>query len=212
MLISAFFLLATYLLGSVPFGYLFTKCGTGKNILELGSMSIGSTNVERVAGKNIALLTQVCDILKGFLPIGITILLQKKNIIFFEDYFIYFIALAAILGHNFSVFLKLKGGKGVNTTLGASFLLAPIQVLVSVIIFFVVKWLTKYVSIGSICLGVSLPLTGLFFPMSYCYYYLITVALLIIIMHIPNIRRLIHGHENVSSCQQKKHKNTKSIE
>jgi len=207
MQINALFILAAYLLGSVPFGYLFTKYATGKNVLELGSMSIGSTNVERVAGKKISVLTQVCDMLKGVLPVGTAILLQRNNIIFLEDYFIYLIALAAILGHDFSIFLKLKGGKGVNTTLGASVLLAPIQVLASVIIFFVVKRFTKYVSVGSICLGVSLPLTGLLFPISYCFYYLLTVALLIIIMHIPNIRRLMHGNENVTASQQKKQKN-----
>jgi acyl-phosphate glycerol 3-phosphate acyltransferase len=207
MLISALFILVAYLLGSVPFGYLFTKYATGKNVLELGSMSIGSTNVERVAGKKISVLTQVCDMLKGLLPVGTAILLKKNNIIFLEDYFIYLIALAAILGHDFSFFLKLKGGKGVNTTLGASILLAPIQVLVSVVIFFVVKRFTKYVSVGSICLGVSLPLTGLFFPISYCFYYLLTVALLIIVMHIPNIRRLIQGNEIATVSQQKKNKN-----
>ena len=112
MLISALFILAAYLLGSVPFGYLFTKYATGKNVLELGSMSIGSTNVERVAGKKFSVLTQVCDMLKGLLPVGLAIVLQKNNIIFLEDYFIYLIALAAILGHDFSIFLKLKGGKG----------------------------------------------------------------------------------------------------
>ena len=179
MQINALFILAAYLLGSVPFGYLFTKYATGKNVLELGSMSIGSTNVERVAGKKISVLTQVCDMLKGVLPVGTAILLQRNNIIFLEDYFIYLIALAAILGHDFSIFLKLKGGKGVNTTLGASVLLAPIQVLASVIIFFVVKRFTKYVSVGSICLGVSLPLTGLLFsyPIVFTIYLLLPCLL-----------------------------------
>ncbi|BEG97893.1 glycerol-3-phosphate 1-O-acyltransferase PlsY [Bacteroides sedimenti] len=204
MVFEVLFILAAYLLGSVPFGYLFTKYATGQNILQLGSMSIGSTNVERVAGKKIALLTQVCDMLKGLLPVGSAILLQREGLVTIQPYFIYLIAFAAILGHNFSLFLKLKGGKGVNTTLGASILLAPIQVLVSVALFYLVKRLTKYVSVGSICLGISLPLTSLFFPLSYCFYYLLAAALLIIIMHIPNIRRLVQGNENASSNLKKK--------
>lgn len=199
MLTEVVFILMAYLLGAVPFGYLFTKWFTGKNILELGSKSIGSTNVGRIAGKKIATFTQICDMLKGLLPVSAILLLQKNNITSFADYFIYLIALASIMGHNFSIFLKFKGGKGVNTTLGASILLAPLQVLVSVLIFFIVKWQTNYVSLGSICLGISLPLTGLLFPVSSCcFYYLLTVSLLIIIMHSPNIVRLIKGKENRS--------------
>jgi len=190
MLTEVLFILMTYFLGAIPFGYLFTKWFTGKNILDLGSKSIGSTNVGRIAGKKIATFTQICDMLKGLLPVSTIFLLQKNNITSFADYYIYLIALASIMGHNFSIFLKFKGGKGVNTTLGASILLAPLQVLI-------VKWQTNYVSLGSICLGISLPLTGLLFPVSsFCFYYLLTVSLLIIIMHSPNIGRLIKGKEN----------------
>ncbi len=111
MLTEVVFILMAYLLGAVPFGYLFTKWFTGKNILELGSKSIGSTNVGRIAGKKIATFTQICDMLKGLLPVSAILLLQKNNITSFADYFIYLIALASIMGHNFFYFPEIQRRK-----------------------------------------------------------------------------------------------------
>ncbi len=199
MLLNALFILIAYLLGSIPFGYLFTKRATGKNILESGSGNIGSTNVERIAGKNISLLTQLCDMLKGLLPVAAILILQYNSIISLARFLVYYVAFASIVGHDFSVFLKFKGGKGVNTTLGASILLTPFAVLISVLVYFLVKWRTNYVSLGSICLAISLPLINLLLQsLSLSFYYLLAASLLIIVMHIPNIRRLIQGTENRS--------------
>lgn len=199
MLLNALFILIAYLLGSIPFGYLFTKRATGKNILESGSGNIGSTNVERIAGKNISLLTQLCDMLKGLLPVAAILILQYNSIISLDKFLVYYVAFASIVGHDFSVFLKFKGGKGVNTTLGASILLTPFAVLISVLVYFLVKWRTNYVSLGSICLAISLPLINLLLQnLSLSFYYLLAASLLIIVMHIPNIRRLIQGTENRS--------------
>jgi glycerol-3-phosphate acyltransferase PlsY len=145
--------LLAYSMGSIPFGYLFTKKLTGKNIFDLGSGNIGSTNVGRIAGKKIAVLTQVCDMSKGLLPEALTYFLNTENIFHFEKHFIFVVALSTILGHDFSIFLKLKGGKGVNTTLGASLLLAPFSVAVSVLLYFLVKWKYNFVSLASICLA-----------------------------------------------------------
>jgi glycerol-3-phosphate acyltransferase PlsY len=122
--------------------------------------------------------------------------LQINNIYTFDTYFIYAIGIASVLGHNFSIFLKFKGGKGVNTTLGASVLLAPFSVFASVLIYFVVRWLSKYVSLGSLFLAVTLTLTDLIIhPVSELFYYLLTFTILIVVMHIPNIKRLIDGTE-----------------
>ncbi len=199
MLVNALFIIIAYLLGSIPFGYLFTKRTTGKNILESGSGNIGSTNVERIAGKNISLLTQLCDMLKGLLPVAAILILQYNSIISLDKFLVYYVAFASIVGHDFSVFLRFKGGKGVNTTLGASILLTPFAVLISVLVYFLVKWRTNYVSLGSICLAISLPLINLLLQnLSLSFYYLLAASLLIIVMHIPNIRRLIQGTENRS--------------
>ena len=187
----------TYLLGSVPFGYVFTRRFTGKNIREQGSGNIGSTNVRRVAGPKAALFTQLCDMLKGLLPVtGILLALYAKCYPFNEIY-VYLIALAAILGHNFSLFLRFNGGKGVNTTLGASILLSPLPVLSGVLVYYLVKWKTKYVSLGSLSLSVSLPIVEfLIHGLSNQFYYFMLCAALIILMHLPNINRLIKGTEN----------------
>lgn len=192
-------ILISYMIGSIPFGYIFTKKTLGINIREHGSGNIGSTNVKRVAGKKIALITQLCDMLKGLLPVSFILFLQFNNYYRFDEFFIYAIALATILGHNFSIFLKFKGGKGVNTTLGASLLLSPYSVFASVIVYFLVKWSSKYVSLGSICLAFTLTLTDLFIHrVNFLFYYLLTCSLFIVIRHIPNISRLIHGTESKS--------------
>lgn len=192
-------ILLAYFMGSIPFGYIFTRRHTGKSILELGSGNIGSTNVKRIAGKKIAALTQVCDMLKGLLPVTLVYFLQIKEIILTEEYTIYMVALAAILGHDFSLFLKLKGGKGVNTTLGASLILAPYSVLISVVFYFVVKWKFKIVSIGSIVIAFSLPVVEfLFHRVTVLFYYLLGCSVLIVVKHIPNMKRILNGTETKS--------------
>ena len=186
-----------YLIGSVPFGYIFTKRISGINIREHGSGNIGSTNVRRVAGPEVALFTQLCDMLKGLMPVGAVVYLQYSNIYTFDEFFVYAVGLASIFGHNFSLFLKFKGGKGVNTTLGASVLLAPVSVFASVLVYFLVKWRSGYVSLGSLCLALTLTLTEMMIhPISYLFYYLLTCSLLIVLMHIPNIKRLVEGTES----------------
>lgn len=187
------FLLLTYIWGSIPVGYLLTKFSTGENILELGSGNVGSTNVKRVAGKKLSLITQLFDMLKGLLPVALFLLFNNQSA---DASFAYLLALAAIVGHDFSLFLKFWGGKGVNTTLGASLLLAPYAVFIAVALYFLVKWRYQYVSLGSIVLALSLPLTELLMHgFSLSFYYLLACSLLIVILHRKNIVRLINGNE-----------------
>lgn len=187
------FLLLTYLLGSIPVGYLLTKFYTGHNILELGSGNIGSTNVKRIAGKKVSLITQVLDMLKGLLPVALFLIFQP--VVFSPNYGL-MLALAAILGHDFSLFLKFKGGKGVNTTLGALVLLAPYSVFIAVALYFIVKWTFKYVSLGSIVLALTMPLVEIIgYGFTPKFYYILVCAILIIFLHRENILRLIKGKE-----------------
>lgn len=189
------FILLSYLLGAIPFGYILTRYYTGKNILKIGSGNVGSTNVGRVAGKKIAIITQLLDMLKGLLPVAVYLYFFDDNKIDTE-FFVYCIALAAIIGHDFSIFLKFKGGKGVNTTLGASVLLAPFSVFISVAIYFIVKWRLKYVSLGSIILAISLTITELLIHgLSSTFYYLFVCMTLIILLHRTNIKRLLNKEE-----------------
>ncbi len=189
------FVLLSYLLGSIPVGYLLTKFATGKNILKLGSGNVGSTNVGRVAGKRMALITQLLDMTKGFLPVAVYLFLVNEKI-GESDFYVYWLALASIIGHDFSIFLKFKGGKGVNTTLGASVLIAPVSVFLSVAIYFIVKWQFKFVSLGSLILGLSLPVTELIFHgLTSTFYYLMVCMILIILRHKTNIIRLFNKQE-----------------
>lgn len=177
-------------------GYYLTKIYTGHNILDHGSGNIGSTNVSRVAGKKISIITQLFDMAKGLIPVAIVMILRYYDILAPAPHYIYVVALATIIGHDFSIFLGFKGGRGVNTTLGASLLLSPIPVLGSVLIYYLTKWITKYVSLASILLGISLPIIAFFIDgLSELVYYLIICALLIIVRHSSNIIRLINGTE-----------------
>lgn len=189
------FILLSYFLGAIPFGYILTRHFTGKNIMKIGSGNIGSTNVKRIAGKKIAIITQLLDMFKGFLPVVLYLYFidDKKTI---SEFYVYYVALSTIIGHDFSIFLKFKGGKGVNTTLGTSVLIAPFSVFISVLIYFIVKWRLKYVSLGSIILGIALPIIELFIhSLSSTFYYLVVCMLLIILRHRTNINRLIQNQE-----------------
>lgn len=192
------FLLLAYISGAVPYGYILTKKYTGKIILQTGSGNIGSTNVARVAGKKISIMVQLADMLKGLIPVLCLLFVNFIYPNYFPDSFKFLVAFATILGHNYSVFLIFKGGKGVNTTLGASVLLAPIEVFSSVAVFFIVKWRLKYVSMGSIALASMLPLTGLIiYGVNFNFYYLLACAFMILFRHKSNIKRLITGAENL---------------
>ncbi|MEI7828366.1 MAG: glycerol-3-phosphate 1-O-acyltransferase PlsY [Prolixibacteraceae bacterium] len=185
-----------YIIGAIPFGYLLTKRATGLNILEQGSGNIGSTNVRRIAGKRISIQVQILDMLKGFLPVILVLMTNKSGYIPIPDYYILIIAFSTIIGHNFSVFLRFRGGKGVNTTLGATLLLAPVEVLSAVVIYFIVKWRFRYVSIGSIVLACALPCSAIFCKeKTYLIIYLFLCCFMILFRHLPNIKRLIAGSE-----------------
>jgi acyl phosphate:glycerol-3-phosphate acyltransferase len=195
-IIKLLLLLFAYLSGSIPFGYLLTKRSTGLNILEQGSGNIGSTNVARIAGKKVAIAVQILDMLKGLIPVGLVFLLQKLKVTDFPDYFIFFQAFATIIGHDFSIFLHLRGGKGVNTTLGATVLMAPLSVFCAVAVYYFIKWRFKYVSTGSLALAITLTFaTVILYPDNYLWAYLFACSCLIIIRHIPNLRRLRAGKE-----------------
>lgn len=202
--IEILFILATYLIGSIPVGYLLVRYLTGQNILELGSGNIGSTNVKRVAGKRIAAITQLLDMTKGLLPVGLYLYLEYDSDLSYyqntvSNLSIYYVALASILGHDFSIFLKFKGGKGVNTTLGASVFLAPLPVFISVAFYFLVKWRFKYVSLGSIVLAITMVVSEFIIGgIAPTFYYLLVCMVLIIVLHYKNIGRLLRNQELLS--------------
>ena len=133
---------------------------------------------------------------KGLILVLIVYVLNIKEICSLLEYYIYLVAIVTIIGHDFSIFLKLKGGMGVNTTLGASVLLAAVAVGISVLIYFLVKWKFKTVSIGSIVLALTLLIFELVsHKVGLLFYYLLICTVLILIKHIPNIKRLLNKSE-----------------
>lgn len=184
------FLVIAFFMGAIPFGYLIVKKTTGKDIRSEGSGNIGSTNVSRVAGKKVSILVQTLDVLKGLVPVALyCVIVRDMN-------FVGFVALASILGHIFSPFLRFKGGKGINTTLGAFFCICPIPVVISIITHISLKIVTKIVSIRSIILSLIIPIGCII--MKYNKNIIITTILtsiIIIFAHRQNIIRIIKKEE-----------------
>jgi glycerol-3-phosphate acyltransferase PlsY len=197
LIIVSCLLLLAFFCGSIPTGYLIVKRTAGVDIRNVGSGNIGSTNVKRIAGAKVAIITQMIDILKGVIPVAAAILVARNSELpLSSDVLVPLTGLAAILGHDFTPFLKFNGGKGVNTTAGSFFMMAPLPTLISAGIYSILKLTTGIVSIGSIALAIALPLAAGCFkmplPTLVCS---IIAGLLIIIKHKDNIGRLLRGEE-----------------
>src|SRR4029078_43622 len=135
----------------IPFGYLIVSAKTGSDIRETGSGGTGATNVSRRAGKGAGILTLFLDALKGAAAVLIARFLIN------DPWWIGATVLAAMLGHIFPVWLRFRGGKGVATGVGVLAVIAPLAVLLSGILFILVVWTTRYVSLGSILAAAAIP-------------------------------------------------------
>lgn len=189
------FLLAVlaYLIGSIPFGLLIAKT-QGKDIRRLGSGNIGATNVLRCLGKPLGITCFILDVLKGFLPAFFFPKLGNCG----AEFGILFGA-AAILGHNFPVFLKFKGGKGVATSAGVLLGVAPLAVVAGLVTWGIVFYLSGYVSLGSIIATLAVVFTGWLRIHHYgksTAFALTLLGALSIYRHRANIQRLRAGTEN----------------
>lgn len=189
---------SAYLIGSIPTGFLMTKIFSGVDIRSAGSKNVGATNVYRVAGRLPGLLTLIIDILKGVLVVTVIanvcyVFLQDMDFVFFKT----LLGLMVICGHIWSIFLKFKGGKGVATTIGVTGILAPIPLALSLLVWLLIFVRTKYVSLGSIFFGVSLPVFSVIFnePL-YVVIFCVTICVLNTYKHKDNIERLVKGQEN----------------
>lgn len=210
----------SYLLGSIPFGYLLVRVFRGVDVRNTGSGNIGATNVARTGSKSLAVATLLLDALKGYAAVMFAFWLGEKQrfgaslstglydrstapAISSQTVFLLaaLAAFVAILGHVFTVWLRFKGGKGVATAAGSFMALAPRAMLVVLVVFILVAALTRYVSLGSIIAAAAFPL---------CVWWLNPAertsgpifllvgasSLLIIVRHKDNIRRLRAGTEN----------------
>lgn len=192
----------SYLLGSIPFGYLIVRARGGGDVRETGSGGTGATNVTRRAGKWAGVLTLALDALKG-----VAAVVAARLVVGWEagvNWWVAAAALAAVAGHVFPVWLGFRGGKGVATGLGVFLGLAPLAVLCALPVFVLVVWATRYVSLGSMTAAAMLPV---------CVWLLgggeaaaanpaplltaaVAGAALIIFKHRANIGRLARGEES----------------
>lgn len=185
------FIILSYLLGSIPFGLIITRYYAGFDIRTKGSGNIGFTNVLRVVGKKEAFLTLTGDTIKGFIPVILARIILNDNSLAAAC------GVAAIIGHDFPVFLRFKGGKGVATSFGALFGIIPLGGAIALIIWLVVFYLWKYSSLAAITSYSLLPLVVILInPHHTNIAFAVIVTALLLLKHIENIKRLLKGTEN----------------
>ena len=183
-----FIALVSYLLGSIPFGFLLTKLFLKQDIRNIGSGNIGATNVLRTGNKLIGFSTLFLDILKAVIPI----IFIKYN---FPD-FIFISSLSVFLGHVFPVWLKFKGGKGVATYVGILFCINYILGFVFIISWFIIFLLSKYSSLSSLLASLIIPIYDFFLIGDKNHFFFIILFILIFYTHRENIKRLKNNTES----------------
>ncbi len=188
-MIKLAWLVLTYLVASFPFGLFIAKAFCNIDPRLEGSCNTGSTNVARLCGTRYGVLTLVCDLLKGFLPVCLAGAFSGSW------FFLSLAALAAVVGHMYSLFLYGKGGKGVAVTIGAFLALAPITTILASILCLLTIWKSEFVSMGSLVLAVSLPILLLFGGNIGYVPVALIVMILILYKHGDNIARLKKGTE-----------------
>ena len=181
-------LFISYLIGSIPFGFMLTKIFLKKDIREIGSGNIGATNALRTGNKLIGYSTLILDISKAV----ILLLIIKFN---FSEY-LFTSSIAVFLGHVFPIWLKFKGGKGVATYVGILFCINIYLAVIYIIVWFAVFVISKYSSLASMVASLLVPLSSYFLLNDINYYFYIILFLLILITHRENIKRLKNNTES----------------
>ncbi len=187
-----FLLLSSYLIGAIPTGVILTRLVGGEDVRNAGSGNIGATNVYRVAGRTLGILTLVGDCLKGLLRV-----LLANSYFNLTPTHTALVALAAFLGHCYPVYLGFKGGKGVATALGIFLVLSPLAVLCALVIFIAVLYCWRFISLASISAAAAVPLLVLLLEgYNPLFAATLIIAGIVIWRHRANIERLRSGTEN----------------
>ena len=199
LLIAGF---ASYLIGSIPAGYIAGRIA-GIDIRTAGSGNIGATNVTRVLGKRYGYPVFIVDFLKGFAAVGMSIMIAKRAqpVLIPSELFGVVGAVACVLGHSFPVWLGFKGGKGVAASAGALFGLMPFVALIAVAVWLIIFYLTRYVSVASMTAALAVPITIVSMMLlgqtgeTALLYFSICLAAVVIVRHRSNLLRLVRGTE-----------------
>ena len=184
-------IILSYFFGAIPSGVWIGKAFKGIDVRDYGSKNSGATNSYRILGAKLGVIVLVMDILKGFVPLYIASKFDLK----YNDLVI--LGLVAILAHTFSCFISFKGGKGVATSLGVFLFLIPVITLILLVIFILIVYFTKYISLGSITAAFLLPIFTFFTHRdSYLFALSVIIGIFVIYRHKTNISRLLSGTEN----------------
>ena len=197
-----------YAIGSISFSVILSKKMAGFDVREKGSGNAGSTNVLRTVGKKAAILTLICDILKGVVSILIAILIGNIVGDIDKALLVQIASIAVVIGHTFPIFFGFKGGKGVATSLGVLLMVNWQIGLICLVFALVIMALTRMVSAGSVCAAILFPVLTLFIgkeyfivPGNYLIFSII-MALIVAFNHRTNISRLLNGTENKLSFKK----------
>jgi len=193
-MIPALVLVAAYLIGGIPFGYIIVRLKTGRDVRSLGSGNIGATNVLRTTGRAVAVVTLLLDIVKGFAAVWLMAWASDDSPIWMSA-----AALAVMAGHAFPVFLKFKGGKAVASFIGAFLYLTPLPLLAVLLLFVIVVAATRHISLGSIVAAGTFPLAVwlILHPPAAVVIAALIAGAFIVIRHKANIERIRAGNEYV---------------
>src|SRR5436190_12005860 len=202
MLAFAVAVIGSYLLGSIPFGYLAGRLA-GIDIRKCGSGNVGTTNVIRTLGKSYGYPVFIGDFLKGFVAVKVSMLIatRAQPACNSSEIFGILAAISSVLGHSFPVWLHFNGGKGVATSAGALFGLAPVAAVIGAAVWILTFAVTRYVSVASVAAAAALPLIILIMnwlrqtvgkPLLYSSVFL---AAVVIWRHRSNLSRLVRGTE-----------------
>jgi glycerol-3-phosphate acyltransferase PlsY len=199
LLIAGF---ASYLIGSIPAGYIAGRIA-GIDIRTVGSGNIGATNVTRFLGKRYGYPVFIVDFLKGFAAVGMSIMIAKRAqpVLIPSELFGVVGTVACVLGHSFPVWLGFKGGKGVAASAGALFGLMPFVALIAVAVWLIIFYLTRYVSVASMTAALAVPITIVSMMLlgqtgeTALLYFSICLAAVVIVRHRSNLSRLVRGTE-----------------
>jgi len=202
MLTFALVVIGSYLLGSIPFGYLAGRIA-GIDIRKCGSGNVGATNVLRALGKFYGYSVFAADFLKGFVAVKLSLWMATRAQSEWSSAEIFgiFAAIFSVVGHSFPIWLHFKGGKGVATSAGAFFGLAPVAALVGAAVWILTFWVTRYVSVASIAAAAALPFSILITTWlsrtagKSLFYASVCLAAVVIWRHRSNLLRLTRGTE-----------------
>jgi glycerol-3-phosphate acyltransferase PlsY len=186
--LNLFFVVAAYFMGSIPCGLLVAKYAGIGDVRNQGSGNIGATNLLRIGGKKLGIITLALDALKGFIPV-----LVARN--FGTEWGAALAALAAVFGHIFPVWLEFKGGKGVATTLAVMAALAPGLFVFSGLVWSFIFYISRISSLSAITMMVVAPVVALFFYSGKIFFVVLLLCAVVIFKHKENIIRLLRGQE-----------------